>query len=196
MGVRVLLVVAATVGLGLAPREDTVGVSGSDVRFPTAVNLPVNGKPVQFVLTGTALRKKFIFSVYAIGSYVQAGTAVHTAEQLAAADANKMLFLVLARDVAGSDMIAAFREAIRKSYPADAFTAEFAALEKQLHEIQIRKGDQVLLMNVPGVGLQIIHNHQMRAVVRNSAFAKAVWEIYFGPHNLGDAIKRGLSSRL
>ncbi len=196
MTAHVLLAVTAAAGLGLAALEDTVGVPGSDVRFPAAVNLPVSGKPVQFALTGTALRKKFVFSVYAIGSYVQAGAAVRTPEELAAADVPKMLFLVLERDVDGSDMIAALREAVRKNYPEDAFAAEFALLERQLQEIKIRKGDQVLLMHAPGVGLQVIHNQQERAVVRNGAFSKAVWDIYFGPNNLGDEIKRGLASRL
>lgn len=196
MNLRVVLAAAAAAGLGLATPEETAGVPGSDVRYPTAVNLPVNGKPVQFTLTGTALRKKFLFSVYAVGSYVQAGAAVRTADELAAADVNKMLFLVLERDVDGTDMIAALREAVRKSYPEDAFAAEFALLERELQEIKIRKGDQVLLMHAPGVGLQVIHNQQTRAAVRNGAFSKAVWGIYLGPNNLGDAIKRGLVSRL
>src|SRR5262245_48217862 len=106
MLMRVVAALTAIAGFGLAPQsEETAGVPGSDVRFPLAINLPINGKPVQYALTGTALRKKLVFSIYAVGSYVQAGAAVHTAEDLAAADVPKMLFLVLERDVDGSDMI-------------------------------------------------------------------------------------------
>jgi len=196
MAVRILVALAAAAGLGLTAREDTAGVPGSDVRFPTAVNLPVNGKAVQFALTGTALRKRLVFSVYAVGSYVQAGAGVRTAEELAAADVPKFLFLVLERDVDGADMIAAFKEAIGKNYPGDAFAAELGQLEQQMQQIKIRKGDRVVLLHTPGTGLAVHHNQEQRAVVRNAAFTKAVWDIYFGANNIGDAIKNGLVSRL
>jgi hypothetical protein len=197
MGVRVLMAVIAAAGLGLtAPADETVGVPGSEVRYPPAVALAVNGRPVQMTLTGTALRKKLVFSVYAVGSYVQAGAPVRTAEELAAADLPKMLYLVLERDVDAGDMAAAFKEAIRKNYPADAFAAEIQMLEQHLQQNKIRKGDHVQLLHLPGVGLQVTHNGQANPVIKNGAFSKAVWDIYFGPNNIGDDIKRGLVGRL
>src|SRR6516164_1497251 len=100
---------------------ELVGVRGSNTQFTTTMGITVGGKPVQLVLTGVALREKFFFNVYAIGSYVLEGAGVRTAEELAAVDKPKQLHLVMERDVSGTDIAEAFVVAIRQNYPTPAF---------------------------------------------------------------------------
>src|SRR5439155_12666971 len=100
-----------------------------DSRFATAVTSQAEGKPVRLVLTGTAMRTKYGFSVYAIGSYVQEGVRVHTAEELAHVAASKQLHLLFERDVDGVTMAQSFRDAIGMSAPAPAFAASLDTLE-------------------------------------------------------------------
>jgi hypothetical protein len=189
--VSALLCTAATL---LA--ADTVGVPGSNNRFETSIESKINGKKVKLNLTGTAMRKRLFFNVYAVGSYLEDGKKARTPEELASLDVAKQLHLIMERDVAGKDVADSFRTAIRANYPEPEFNAEMDALSDYLSSQAIKQGDHVWLTNVPGIGLDVILVGKTERLIKNPKFAKAVWDIYFGPNNLGPDVKRGLSSRL
>src|SRR5262245_14273628 len=107
---------------------EMVGVDGSDVQYQTPVVRKVAGKEATLNVTGTALRKKYFFSVYAVASYVQEGVRPGAAEALAAADCAKQLHLVMERDVDGKDMAEAFQTAIRMNHAAPEFDTELQGL--------------------------------------------------------------------
>jgi hypothetical protein len=179
-----------------APAAELVGVRGSGTQFTTTMDWTVNDRPVKMQLTGVALRQKLLFNVYALASYVQEGAAVKTAEDVAAANVPKQLHLVMERTVAGPDMADAFRTAIRLNHPAPAFGDEVAQLVEKLQGETAFKGDHIYLTHLPGVGLQVKVAGRADFVIRNPEFTRAVWDIYLGANNLGDGIKRSLTSRL
>src|SRR5689334_8407585 len=109
--VLAVAVVLAAAAAGLA--AELVGVPGSDTQFTTTMEWTVNDKPVTLVLTGTAMREKYFLNVYALASYIQEGSGVRNAAELAAADVPKQLHLVMERSVDGKDMAEAFVVAIR-----------------------------------------------------------------------------------
>ncbi len=187
----------AFIGLGtsMVLALNLVGVSGSNTRFATPLEAKVGDQQVKLVLTGTALRKKFV-NVYAIGSYLQEGVSVRTAEELAAVDCAKRLHLVMERDVAGKDMAEAFRSAIRQNHPAPLFTDEINTMVAGIQPNDVRRGDHVWLTHVPNVGLQIQLVGKSAILIKNAQFSQAVWNIYLGKNHLGEAIKKGLVSRL
>ncbi|HJT77513.1 MAG TPA: chalcone isomerase family protein [Gemmataceae bacterium] len=194
---RMHLLALAVLGLGAAAglAGETVGVDGSSAQYPVRVECNVGGQPVKLVLTGTAVRKKYFFNVYAVASYVQQGAAVHSADELAAADVPKQLHLVMERGVDGKTMAAAFREAVRLNYPAGTFDNELNTLADFMQANPVKKGDQVWLTHIPGVGFR--GRLGAKAVlIRNPRFSRAIWDIYLGKNNLGEAIKQGLTSRL
>ncbi len=191
---RTLPVAAAALAAALLAAE-TVGVPGSSTVYPTQDDVEV-GKPGKLRLTGVAMRTKFLFNVYTVGSYVAQGAAVHDAAELAAADCPKRLHLVMERDVPGKDMAEAFRAAVRMNHPEPELTAEVNALVQHLQAVALKKGDHVLLTHLPGVGLQCSLVGQRELVIKNVALSRAVWEIYLGRHNLGESIKKGLVARL
>ena len=172
------------------------GVSVGTARYADTASVTMDGKPVNLTLTGAAMRVKLFVDVYAIGSYLQAGTTVHGAEELSAADVVKQLQLVMQRDVAGRDVAESFRAAIRANYPEPAFNTEVDTLVRMLREGTARRGEQILLTHLPGVGLQVNVSGKEPFVIKNAAFSKAVWDIYLGRYNVGDAVKRGLVSAL
>jgi hypothetical protein len=172
------------------------GMNVGSTRFPATNIITANGKGVSLVLTGAAMRQRYLFNVYAIASYVQPGTAISNAEELARADVVKQLHLVMQRDVAGRDVAESFRAAIRANYPEPQFNAEVDSLVQKLREGTARRGEQILLTHVPGVGLQVSISGKESFVIKNAGFSKAVWEIYLGANNISDAVKRGLVSRL
>ena len=93
-------------------------------------------------------------------------------------------------------MAKAYRESIGKSYPAPAFAAELALLERHFVANPVKKGDNVRLTHVPGVGLAVQVNDQPGMVIGSVGFAQAAWGTYFGRNHLGVALKDGLTSRL
>lgn len=184
-----LLAIASAAGAGARS-------SGGDPRFATTVATRIGDKPVRLVLTGTALRTKYRFRVYSIASYVQDGIKVGDANALARVDAIKQLHLIFERDVDGATLAKSFRESIGMSHPAPAFASELARLERYFLVHPVKQGDHIRLTNIPGTGLVVQMNAQRGMVIPGAAFARAAWEPYLGPKNIGVAIKSGLTSRL
>jgi hypothetical protein len=190
-----VLAVVALVGT-MAAAAEMVGVPGSGTQYPSEIDAAIGGKAVKLRLTGTALRTKLLVNVYALGSYVQKGMAVGSAEALAAADCPKRLHLVMERTVDGKDMAEAFQSAVRLNYAEPAFADEIHQLVQFMRATTARTGEHIYLTHVPGIGVQISAAAKADFLIKNVAFSKAVWDIYLGQKNLGEAIKRGLTSRL
>jgi hypothetical protein len=186
--------VALLASAGLAATK--VGVRGSSNQYATEIDSTIDGQQVKMVLTGAALRKKVIFNVYTVGSYLQQGGSVRSAEDLAEADCPKQLHLIMERDVEGKEMAEAFRTAIRANYADPAFAAELDSLTETMESIAVKKGDHVWLTHVPKKGLHCNLVGKKDFFIENADFARAVWNIYLGPKNLGDDIKKALVSRL
>lgn len=176
--------------------EETVGVSGSSVQYPVAIETKIGEKSVSQKLTGAAMRKRAIFNVYTIGSYVQTDFAGKSAEELAATDAFKQLHLVMQRSVSGADMAEAFRDAVRANYPGNQFAEEMDKFMGLMRAQNADKGDEVWITHVPGYGLHVNHAGKRSEYIKSVKFAKAVWDIYLGPKNIGEGIKKALTSRL
>ena len=177
-------------------RSDARAGDSGDARFPATITADVGGQRVKLMLTGSALRTKYLLRVYSVASYIQEGVSVRTADSLAKIDAAKQLILVFERDVDGSTMASAFRDSIGMSHPAPAFAAELTQLERHFVANPVKQGDQIRLTHIPRVGLNVQVNNKPSILIRGVGFAQAAWGAYLGPNNLGVAIKEGLSSRL
>jgi hypothetical protein len=191
---RILAVILVGLGLGVAAAVG--GTPVVDSRFATTIASRIGGKPVRLVLTGTAMRTKYGFSVYAIGSYVHEDVKVRNGDELARIAVAKQLHLIFERDVDGESMAQSFRESIGMSHPAPAFAAELAKLEQYFRAHPAHRGEHLWLTSIPGVGLGCQEVGKPGLVIENAGFAQAVWELYMGRRNLGVAIKSGLTSRL
>lgn len=192
---RCLSVVILALAAAAPIAAEDVRVSGASAAFPTALQHTVDGKPINFRLTGASMRKKLFINVYSIGSYVQDGVKAGSAEQLVNANGVKLLHLVIERDIGGAEMSEAFRSSVALNYPAGSFADELAKFDKALRACTVSKGDQVWMTNSPA-GFRCVIPGKLDVSIPNAAFAKAIWEIYFGRNNLGDALKRGLVARL
>ncbi len=174
---------------------DTVGVNGSNVQYPTSKTATLGDKQFEQKLTGAAMRKKAIINVYTIGSFIVNEFKGTTPEDLASADVVKQLHLVMERDCNGGDMARAFETGIRNNYPNE-FNEELRKLTSLIAGHNVVKGDQVWITNIPGYGLHFNLVGKKQEYVPSVKFSKAVWEIYLGPKNVGEAVKKGLVSRL
>jgi hypothetical protein len=82
------------------------------------------------------------------------------------------------------------------NYPEPAFADEIATLTQLLRSDSARKGESIYLTHVPKVGLHCNRSGKVEYLIKSPKFARAVWDIYLGKNNLGEAIKKGLVSRL
>jgi hypothetical protein len=187
---------AGLLAVGATIERSTAEGSSVDSRFPAAISSKINGKAVRLNFTGSALRKKYGFSVYTVASYVQEGAKITNAEALARADIAKILDLIFERDVDGPTIASSFRGSIGANHPAPAFAAELAKLENYFLVHEARRGDRLWLTHAPKVGLICQFQGQTGASIDGVPFAHAIWDAYLGPNNLGVAIKEGLTSRL
>jgi hypothetical protein len=177
-----------------AAAADLVPVEGTGVKYPRTTTVTVGGQPTNLKLTGVALRTKLIFNVYTIASYVQDGAVARTGEELTKLEAPRMLHLVMERTVSSSDFIGAFKTAIAKNYPANAFAAEFAQLTAAVGGKSAEKGEHVTLLYTPGSGVRIQIPGKVDVTIGDAAFAQAIWEVYLGPKPVDDGLKKGLTS--
>jgi Chalcone isomerase-like len=190
------LLAAILLGLGMPTDAAEPGVTLGRTRYPATITSHSGGEPVKMVLTGAAMRTRWGFSVYSVGSYVREGVAVRGAADLVGAAVPKQLLLCFERDVDGATLAQSFRDAIALNHPAPAFAAEVAALSRFLEASPVKEGDRLWLSSIPGVGLRCQRVGGPEVTIGGVAFAHAVWEIYLGRKNLGAAIQSGLTSRL
>ena len=192
------LLVAGLSSLGLAPPdEEQVPVAGSKVTFAAKVTRDFGEKKdVALELTGVALRQKFYLNIYAIGSYLAPGEEkIATPEALAAADRPKALEMVVERFVGGKLLGSSLKNAIAANHP-EAFAEEMKEFLAFFEALTLEAGDRVWFSHLPGAGLRCEVVGKGDVTIANVGFAHAFWDIYFGPKNVGEPIKKGLVSRL
>jgi hypothetical protein len=188
--------IALAVCMGtVALAGETVGVNGSNVQYPTAKTATLGDKQYEQKLTGAGMRKKAFIDLYTVGSYIVNEFNGRTPGELASADVVKQLHLVLQRDVGGGDMARAFENAIRANHPRE-FDTELKKLTAMIEAHDVKKGDEVWITNIPGYGLHIHLVGKKQEFIPGVNFSKAVWEIYLGEKNVGEAVKKALVSRL
>lgn len=193
---RLLGIALCLVGAAPACAAELVQVRGSSTQYTTTMDITTGDKPAHLILTGVALRQKLFFNVYAIASYVLEGAAVHSAEDLAAVNVPKQLHLVMERDVSGNDIAEAFLIAIRQNHPAPQFDDEVTRLIDKIRNIDFKSGDHIYLTHQPGIGLRCNVIGKGDFTIDNPDFSRAIWDIYLGPNNVGESLKKGLTARL
>lgn len=193
---RLISIVALLVLCATAMADAPVGVSGSDTKYPVAIESKINDKDVKLTLTGAAMRKYAYFKVYTLGSYIEEGVTVHTAAELAGKDCAKQLHLVMERGVDGKEMADAFIEGVRLNHAEPKFAQQCEKLLAFMKGKDLKAGDHVWLTHVPQVGFQCSLPGNKEILIENVPFAHAIWGIYLGEKNLGETIKEGLTSRL
>lgn len=189
----IVALVVGAVAAAAGSAADPVPVKGTEVKYAPTATATVKGKPVPLTLTGVGLRTRLGAHVYTVASYVQDGTRVKGPADVLAADAVRVLHLVMQRTAQPAEFLGAFRAAVGKSYPDDKFAKEFAQLAEAVGENAAAKGDHVTLTYLPGEGVRVQLGKKVDATVKNPAFAQALWEVYLGEKPLDEGLKKGLA---
>ena len=192
---RLALAAAVAVLSATVVLAESVGVEGSSTEYATKIETKIGEKTVKMDLTGAGMRKRVVFKVYTIGSYIESGAKANSADDVIGADCPKQFHLVMERDVDGKEMAEAVEKAIHKSRGEDAFADELKALSDTMKAIELKKGDNIHLTNIPKKGLECEVVGKKTVRIDNSDFSKAIWEIYLGKKCIDDNLKKALLSR-
>ena len=173
---------------------------GTEREYPDRATVEAGGQSYDLVVTGVGLREKTFMkvNVYSIVSYVAEGTAL-TGDKgagLLRVDAPKQLRMDLLRSFSRDKLINSFQEVIKDNYKdTSAFAADmetfFAYFTDEAHE-----GDVLIFTYVPGIGLTTNLNGQDKGVIANTAFAEALWTVWFGAKPASDGLKKDLLSAI
>lgn len=191
----IFLVLVGLLG-ALANGAAADGLESGGVQFDATISVAGNDTEYELRCTGTALRKKFFFKVYAIAGYLD--TSVEFGEDpgatFVAADAPKRLHLQMLRDVDSKKIVNSINEALEKcaTTPLEEIAAERERFMAAFSMEKLNKGQDIRFTWMPSVGLQISVDHEILDTIESEAFGKSFFEIYFGPKPVNDGMKKDL----
>jgi hypothetical protein len=179
--------------LGLSPAfAQNVKESSTGVEFPAQTNAA--GKPV--AITGTGVRKKFGFKVYAIASYLEAGKLDKSRDpysQLLTDGPTKLIVMHFVRSVDAGKIRETFLEGLEKNIPNYKGSPARKDAEAFLNAMtDVGEGDKIELTWSQGGKLNVKIKGQSRGDFQNPLLAQAVWGIWLGGSPISSDIKNGL----
>jgi len=185
-----------TLLVNFSPAYSQVTEPSSGVSFPAQVS--VGG--TNAVITGVGLRKKAIFKVYAIASYMDASKINKGADpysQLLADGPAKQITMHFVRDVDASSIRGAFEDSLKSNIPsyatspakknADAFLAA---------QVDMKTNQEIVLRWTQGGKIEVVINGQPKANFTDPVLARGIWAIWLGASPISGDIKTGLVTKM
>lgn len=194
-----VMILSATVLLLVAeaqPAARADGLEAGGVEFAPSVSVTSGNGEHELRCTGTALRKKWFFKVYAIAAYLDAQTAAGAdpGATWVSSDVPRLLHLRMLRDVEAKKITSSIDEALEKcsTTPLEQIQEDRARFQAAFAMDELHKGQDIRLTWIPGAGLQISVDAELLDTISNPLFARSLFEIYFGPAPVNDDMKRDL----
>ncbi len=186
-----LITLAMPVGMALAD-----GLEAGGMEFEPVITVTTEDGEHELRCTGTALRKKWFFKVYAIAAYLD--QEIETGEDAGAtfvdADSPKRLHLHMLRGVDSHKIISSIDEALEKcsTQPVEGIAEERELFTKAFSMEKLEEGQDILFTWIPGAGLQISVDDEVLETIDSEAFGRSFFEIYFGPSPVNGGMKKDL----
>ena len=164
--------------------------------FPDLVEVELGEGSAQMRATGTALRKKFFFKIYAAVGYVDESVELgdDPGRAIVAAEACKQIQLRMLRDVDSEKITNGVNKSLEKCavVPVEELAEERAAFLAVLGDEKLMKGDDLRMLYRPGAGLEVRLNDEVRGTIEGEDFGRSFFAIYFGDPPVDDELKRHL----
>lgn len=191
--VRYFTIFAVLLGLiGGSVSATTIEDKATGFTFPSEVSFQYEGKEYQLEATGVATRKKFMFLIYSVASYLQKNGTEEGDKfaRIMQPDTAKQLTLKWARDLGESTIREGFRSAILQNDTEGTLKSEVDKFVTFFGDI--KKGEEQMLRWLPGGIIVVQYGGEVKGTIKNEAFAKALWSVWFGKKsvvNRNDLVK-------
>jgi hypothetical protein len=202
-GERVYLIDTGEGGVRLGPERVAVGADtvidpSSGLIFPKSVAVTTfDGRTIPFQVTGTGVRKKMMFKVYAAALYVDGSVPLPPPplETLSVDDLPRRLVMTFLRDVDEEKIQEAYREGlIDKVWKAQPGPELADQVDSFLDYFKggVRKGESIELTYLPGEGLYTVVGGKPKPVVADPNIARGVWRVWLGNEPVSQELRRDL----
>lgn len=175
---------------GQVQTADTVKDPISGQTFPQQITFDKDGKQYTLEATGATTRKKLVFNVYSIASYVQKGTPLsgNKAQAVVNADVAKQFTMKWLRDIEGEKIRQAYLEGYEKNLSPEQLTKMKGNIDKFIgfFSQDVKKGEEAVIRAFPGGTIEVLLNGKSAGTTADPAFAKATWNIWLGPNSIVD----------
>lgn len=194
-----VLFIFALVGLVLnimPVNAQSVKEPSSGVDFPGQVS--VGG--ANATITGTGIRKRYGFKVYAIAAYLDTAKANKQQDPITRMLTDgpaKQITMHFVRDVGAAKVREAFQESLEKNIPSYATSPAKKNAEAFLAAVtDVATNDEIQLRWTQGGKLELIIKGQSKATFQDQVLARGVWSIWLGESPISADIKTGLIEKI
>ena len=164
--------------------ESQIKSSSTGVLFPKNSSFSQDGKNYDLAITGVATRKKFFVKIYSVASYLQKEAIGSGAilEQIMEDKWAKQLTLKWVHEADLKRVKDGYLESFRNSLGSTQFAGLQQPIDEYLSFFQqdVQKGDEHILKWLPGGNIELLINDHFVGSIKNEAFAKALWSLWFG----------------
>ncbi|MDP1834296.1 MAG: chalcone isomerase family protein [Chlamydiales bacterium] len=174
-----------------AEAPSTIKDSVTGVTFPRQVSFAFGGQDINLQLTGLATRKEGAENLYSVAHYMKAADDVAAYDPVGSIlddSRAKQLTLKWVKTLPTGTVQKNFKVAFDKDLTAD----DQKKLQPEISQFlsffdhDVKNGDEYVIRWLPGGFIMAYINNVYIGVIENDAFAKAVWEIWFGKNSVVD----------
>ena len=164
--------------------EDTIKDPATGKTFPATVSFQVDGKDTSLQATGISVRKKFFVKVYSVAHYMENPASVKEGniyENILNSNQPKELLSIWVRNADQKKVVDGYRESFGKVLSSD----DLAKLKPEIDNYlsffgDVKTNDKHVLRWMPDGTITVEINDTLKGEIKNPAFAKALWSIWFG----------------
>ncbi len=174
-----------------APETAPGGSAPARVEFPAHVSFEHEGRPYELHVTGLAVRRFAIFKVYEMAHYTDAPAGLSGAALLEAVLSDrvaKQVTMQFTRDIGGERISKALVRSVERNADQETLRDAAPAMSMFADAVRedVRSGQRFTVRWLPGgITLCVLDGKQVLAL-RDRAFARALWSMWFGDHAVVD----------
>ena len=171
--------------------QETVKESSTGKSFPVVVKYTYSGTEHTMSLTGTTVRKKFVFKVYGMAHYMEDPVKSKEEEAYTAVLSDgkaKQITMDFARDVDAAKIRDAYADGFKENATAD----ELKSIQPQVDQFtgyfagEVKEDQQFIIRWLPGGVVIASVAGEEKPPMTSPVFARILWSIWFGKNSIVD----------
>lgn len=185
------LAALTTIALSSLTAQEMVKEPSTGKSFPPQITLTHEGTSHTLTLTGTAVRKKFVFKVYGMAHYAedpQPGSFKNVIAGILTDGKAKQISMEFVRDVAVDKILSAYRDGFAENATPEEQKAIAPSLEKFLTYFtrDVKENDLFVLQWLPGGVVLAETQGTQHPAITDATFARVLWTIWLGEDSIVD----------